>query len=118
MNVRFIVPILYRNLLPPPKITRERFRGLNETTRCHSYYNRPVHQVRVTEDVPTGGVVVEGYRRSIECVVNTEHTGVPLPEDRPGVPKYLQAFTTNPSGVFMRSAPVIQITENIERHQT
>lgn len=63
-------------------------------------------------------MVIEGYRGNMEGVVNTEHTGVPMPADRPCEKKYLQAFTTNTSGVLMRSATVIKITENGERNQT
>lgn len=40
-----------------------------------------------------------------------------MPECRYDLGTYTQAYTTKPSGVFMRSAPLIQITKNNEINQ-
>lgn len=45
VNVRFMVPILYINLHPPPNKMGERFAGLYDTKRSHWDSNMQVHLV-------------------------------------------------------------------------
>lgn len=61
---------------------------------------------------------MEGYTGTREGFISTEHMAGSFPEDRLGLPTYLQAYNKHPSGVLMGSALVIKIVENREIHHT
>lgn len=66
----------------------------------------------------TEGVVVEGCRGSGDIMVRKGHISGPIPKDRPDIPTYLQAYTTNPSGLSEKATQVVQIKDEIELHCT
>lgn len=95
-----------------------RFRNLFNTLRTKADANMQVHQIYVNEEVATERVDVEEYKGTRGGMVCKESMGCPIPEDPPGLPTYVQAFKTNPFGVFVQSTPVVQITEEREQLHT
>lgn len=118
MNVKYMVPNHYLHLFLPTYIMRESVWDVFNRRRRKSYSNFRVNELYVTKDVAIPRVSVEVYRETWEEVDSTKHMAGKMQEKRPGFPTYLQAYTTNPSAVFMRSALVMQITENMARHRT
>lgn len=59
VNVRYIVSILYRHLLPPDTIMRTGFQDYFTTPRNEANSDMKVHQIYYIEEVATEGVVVE-----------------------------------------------------------
>lgn len=47
-----------------------------------------------------------------------KHMGAPIPDGSPKLPAYLQDYTTNKSGLFLRSFPFRGIEENSELYHT
>lgn len=100
INLRYIVLIIYLDLLPPPNIMRERFRNHLNTSGTELDSNMQVHQIDVTEEGATEVVIMEGYRGTREGTVATERIGGPISEDWSGLPIYLQSSKTNPLGFY------------------
>lgn len=114
-NVRFMVAILYFELLPPLNIMRERFQNHFNTSRSKADANMQVHQIDVLEEMPREGVIREVYRGTHDGNVTTEHMVCPMEEDRTSLPPTYRR--SKPIRlVFVQSEPVVQIT--VGRDQT
>lgn len=92
-DLKYMVSILHSNDKHPPSTVRSQYRETFNISKSGTDPNIKMNSMDVSTEAFELIVVVREYCGTHDAAYQTENAGGPLPEDRPGRPRYSRSYS-------------------------